>query len=631
MAGRQAFRSVTGQALTSQAQQVTVQGRSIVVGVFRQTRSHPEEARFAEIFRAFPVGVALLTDEGFFLEVNDALCGLLGYAREDLVGTPFARLVHPDEVEAAQDVRLRVVGRGETRARSERRLVRSDGTVVWVLVNTRRYEEDGTAFSVSVIEDITARRAAEDQLVALALHDSLTGLPNRRLLLDRLEQALARSRRDGRDVAVLFVDLDHVKQVNDALGHEAGDELLITAAKNLQSVVRETDTVARLGGDEFVVVVERAAGLPELETLAERMLEAVRIPVAVGPDQSRGHRQRRAGDPDLGAGPAAGPAARRRRRDVPGQAGRPRALRHRRRDGGAGQRRGRGRRATGPGGRGRPGARPARARAALPAHRRHGRRRARDGGAAALAAPGARDAAARGVPPRAGTVGAHRLVDQLGACTRRCPTRRPGGRPGRASGSRVPVDLLRDGAFAEEVLALLALHEVPPRRLVVQLAEGQLAQTDMVQASVARLHDAGVRLQRRRVRHRERVAVLLQAAADRVGEDRQVVHRDGLRRPRRRLHRQGGRRRVPRDRAHHDRRGRRVAGTAAHSAGARVRRRPGRARRDGVTDRAARRHPPHRPRPLQDSISDAAEVSRSRGRAARRPRCRSGGPPRARP
>src|SRR5207253_2438526 len=163
----------------------------LVVGVFRQTRSHPEEARFAEIFRAFPVGVALLTDEGFFLEVNDALCGLLGYPREDLVGTPFARLVHPDEVDAAQDVRLRV---------------------------------------------------------------------------------------DGRDVAVLFVDLDHVKQVNDALGHEAGDELLVTAAKNLQSVVRETDTVARLGGDEFVVVVERAAGLPELETLAERMLEAVRIP-----------------------------------------------------------------------------------------------------------------------------------------------------------------------------------------------------------------------------------------------------------------------------------------------------------------------------------------------------------------
>ena len=369
MAGRQAFRSVTGQALTSQAQQVTVQGRSLVVGVFRQTRSHPEEARFAEIFRAFPVGVALMTDEGFFLEVNDALCGLIGYPREDLVGTPFARLVHPDELEAAQDVRLRVVGRGETRARSERRLVRSDGTVVWVLVNTRRYEEDGTAFSVSVIEDITARRAAEDQLVALALHDSLTGLPNRRLLLDRLEQALARSRRDGRDVAVLFVDLDHVKQVNDALGHEAGDELLITAAKNLQSVVRETDTVARLGGDEFVVVVERAAGLPELETLAERMLEAVRIPVVGRARPPRGHRQRRAGDPDLGAGPAAGPAARRRRRDVPGQAGRPRALRHRRRDGGAGQRRGRGRRATGPRGRGRPGARPARARAALPAHR----------------------------------------------------------------------------------------------------------------------------------------------------------------------------------------------------------------------------------------------------------------------
>ena len=112
VAGRSVFRSVSGEALTSQAQHVVVQGRSLVVGVFRETRVHPEEARFAEIFRTFPVGVALLTDEGFFLEVNDALCGLLGYPREELVGSPFGLLVHPDEVEAAQDVRLRVVGRG---------------------------------------------------------------------------------------------------------------------------------------------------------------------------------------------------------------------------------------------------------------------------------------------------------------------------------------------------------------------------------------------------------------------------------------------------------------------------------------------------------------------------------------
>jgi diguanylate cyclase (GGDEF)-like protein/PAS domain S-box-containing protein len=492
MAGRQVFRSVTGQALTSQAQQVTVQGRSLVVGVFRQTRSHPEEGRFAEIFRAFPVGVALLTDEGFFLEVNDALCGLLGYPREDLVGTPFARLVHPDELEAAQDVRLRVVGRGETRARSERRLVRSDGTVVWVLINTRRYEEDGTAFSVSVIEDITARRAAEDQLVALALHDSLTGLPNRRLLLDRLEQALARSRRDGRDVAVLFVDLDHVKQVNDALGHEAGDELLITAAKNLQSVVRETDTVARLGGDEFVVVVERAAGLPELETLAERMLEAVRIPVSLGPDhlvvtasvglvtptsaQDRPQDLLRAADAAMYQAKQAG-----RGRFVIGAATAGRASDE---DEDAERR-----------------ALETQVGRALDRHElvlHYQPIVAMDGAVLEM------EALLRWRHPERGMLLPEEFLPAPGQSVltvsvtswvlhQALSDASTWGETGPGIRVAVPVDLLRDGAFAEEVLALLALHEVAPQRLVVQLAEGQLAQTDMVQAAVARLHDAGVR------------------------------------------------------------------------------------------------------------------------------------------
>jgi diguanylate cyclase (GGDEF)-like protein len=113
----------------------------------------------------------------------------------------------------------------------------------------------------------------------LALHDSLTGLPNRRLLLDRLESALARSRRNGRDIAVLFLDVDHLKRVKDELGHEAGDELLRTVAKNLLSVVRDSDTVARLGGDEFVVVCEQIGTPDELEGLARRMLEAIHIPV----------------------------------------------------------------------------------------------------------------------------------------------------------------------------------------------------------------------------------------------------------------------------------------------------------------------------------------------------------------
>jgi diguanylate cyclase (GGDEF)-like protein/PAS domain S-box-containing protein len=283
---RQLFRSVAGALLSSQAQLVQVRGRPFVVGAVRTAEEAAgEQARFADLFRSFPVGVALLTDDGLFVEVNDALCTLLGYRRAELIGTPYEQLLHPDDVAATREARAAVIGQELPLARAEQRLVRGDRTVVWTLVNTRRYEEAGVVYSITAVEDITARKQAEDQLVVLALHDSLTGLPNRRLLLDRLEQALARSRRNGRDVAVLFLDLDHVKRVNDALGHEAGDELLIAVAKNLQAVVRDSDTVARLGGDEFVVVCEQSGGLPELEALAARMLEAVRIPVTIGTEQ----------------------------------------------------------------------------------------------------------------------------------------------------------------------------------------------------------------------------------------------------------------------------------------------------------------------------------------------------------
>jgi diguanylate cyclase (GGDEF)-like protein len=400
--------------------------------------------------------------------------------------------VHPDELEAATDVRLRVVGRAETRARSERRLVRKDGTVIWVLVNTRRYEEDGTAFSVSVIEDITARRAAEDQLVALALHDSLTGLPNRRLLLDRLEQALARSRRDGRDVAVLFVDLDRVKQVNDALGHEAGDELLVTAAKNLQAVVRETDTVARLGGDEFVVVVERAAGLPELETLAERMLEAVRIPVSMGPDhlvvtasvglvtptsaQDRPQDLLRAADAAMYQAKQAG-----RGRFVIGAATVDRAtdevLESERR------------------------AMDAQVGRALDRHELvlHYQPIADlDGAVLELEALLRWRHPERGLLlpeeflPAPWTGGMAASVTSW-AMHQALSDAATWGVTGPGIRVAVPADLLRESGFAEEVLALLALHEVPPPRLTVQLGEDQLVQADAVQLAVARLHDAGVR------------------------------------------------------------------------------------------------------------------------------------------
>ena len=280
---RQAYRSVSGARLSAQGQLITVAGRPFVVGSVRPVAlPPPAEPPIIDLLQSFPVGVSLLDDNGTFVEVNEAFASLLGYPRDELLGTSYHDLVHPDEVKASQDAGREVASSGAALVRSERRLVRRDGAVVWALVTTRRIEEDGEVYSLSAIEDITSRKQAEDELLVFALHDALTGLPNRRLLLDRLERALSRSRRDSRDVAVLFVDVDHLKRVNDELGHEAGDELLVAVAKNLLSVVRDSDTVARLGGDEFVVVCEKVTTPEELENLATRMLEAVQVPVAIG-------------------------------------------------------------------------------------------------------------------------------------------------------------------------------------------------------------------------------------------------------------------------------------------------------------------------------------------------------------
>jgi diguanylate cyclase (GGDEF)-like protein/PAS domain S-box-containing protein len=280
---RLVYRARNGALLSALVQRVAVAGRPLVVGsVVQVTRAKKEELRFVDLFAQLPVGMAVLSDEGRFLEVNDALCQLLGRERAGLLAMSYRELVPPedpaeppaDEPQAHPAVQ-----------RLERLLVRGDGTTFWGRVTMSRFGTGVTAYRVVSIEDISASRAARQQLLDLALRDPLTGLPNRRLLLDRLNTALARSRRSGSSVAVLFLDLDHLKRVNDALGHEAGDDLLLAVAGNLQAVVRASDTVARLGGDEFVIVFEHVGGEPELDAMIRRVLDGVRVPVDLGGEE----------------------------------------------------------------------------------------------------------------------------------------------------------------------------------------------------------------------------------------------------------------------------------------------------------------------------------------------------------
>ena len=161
---------------------------------------------------------------------------------------------------------------------------RGDGTWVWLESVSEPMRDAGTGEIVGVqtaTRDITERRAAEAELERMALSDALTGLANRTLLTDRLRQAQQRLRRDPGHVALLMLDLDRFKLVNDTLGHSVGDALLIEVARRLQRCARPTDTVSRLGGDEFIVLLDRLSDYGHAEQIAERILEALREPMVL--------------------------------------------------------------------------------------------------------------------------------------------------------------------------------------------------------------------------------------------------------------------------------------------------------------------------------------------------------------
>lgn len=186
--------------------------------------------------------------------------GIFGYHFSEVRGkrTVELGLVHSESQEAVRAMTQELI---EARARRNRMLTRNctkDGRAIWCeWYNSASFDEDGRLASIlSLAEDVTARVDAEEQLKQAAVHDALTGLPNRNSLASRLEHAIMRVNRSGDRLALLFIDLDRFKKVNDTLGHAAGDEVLRQAAARIRACVREVDTVARLGGDEFVVLLE---------------------------------------------------------------------------------------------------------------------------------------------------------------------------------------------------------------------------------------------------------------------------------------------------------------------------------------------------------------------------------------
>jgi diguanylate cyclase (GGDEF)-like protein/PAS domain S-box-containing protein len=245
-------------------------------------RVRDSERRFRQLFDRSPAGTVVIDDDGMTLEANEAMASLTGVRVLDLVGSQYDTFVHPDERADVARRRLDMAGSENAASPVQRRLVHSDGTIRWVQVLITRIEENDRYVTLLAFDDVTAERAAMERLEHAALHDSLTGLPNRRLLADRLNQALHRSRRTGCLAAVLFLDLDRVKRINDSFGHAVGDAVLTMVGQRLAHAVRESDTVARVGGDEFVVVCEGVEDPDEITELADRVLAVIAEPLCLG-------------------------------------------------------------------------------------------------------------------------------------------------------------------------------------------------------------------------------------------------------------------------------------------------------------------------------------------------------------
>jgi diguanylate cyclase (GGDEF)-like protein/PAS domain S-box-containing protein len=246
-----------------------------------ETAARENEARFRALVQHSSDVIAIADSDGVLRFISPSVSRLFGYLPEELDGLSLTVLVHPEDAPRAAAALSTATVPGSVTAPTEWRVRHRDGRWLAIeAVGTNLLHEPTVRGIVVNARDVSERKALEAQLTHQAFHDPLTGLANRALFFDRVTHALERDQRNQEGLAVLFLDLDNFKTVNDSLGHVAGDRLLVAAAVRLATCVRTSDTVARLGGDEFAVLIEDAAG-GLAAVAAERITTALREPFAV--------------------------------------------------------------------------------------------------------------------------------------------------------------------------------------------------------------------------------------------------------------------------------------------------------------------------------------------------------------
>jgi diguanylate cyclase (GGDEF)-like protein/PAS domain S-box-containing protein len=265
--------------------------QAIFVTITDQTASNSakqrlkeSESRFRAMFRFSPIAVAILGVDGRWLKVNSVLCEMLGYTEEELLSRTMLDLTHPEDMHGSLNMLHQCTAGELDQYRLQARYFDKQGNTVWISSSISRIvDAAGTPLHlIAQMENITDARSNRELIQHLEYHDVLTNLPNRRLLIDRINQNLMQAKRHKRLMAVIMLDIDDFRQINETYGHKVGDELLRIVAARLSKCIRSVDTVSRQGGDEFVIVLAEIGRAQDAQIVANAILKDISEPISIG-------------------------------------------------------------------------------------------------------------------------------------------------------------------------------------------------------------------------------------------------------------------------------------------------------------------------------------------------------------
>ncbi|MFP4515417.1 MAG: PAS domain S-box protein [bacterium] len=266
---------------------------SVIEDISRRKRSEralrESERKFRFVFEGASIGIALIDLQGEIARCNIAFSNMLDFDRKEILGMNFSRFTHPDDLIPERELHERLLSGRLDQYQIEKRLFRRDGQMIWGRSNVSLIHDfqGNPEFALVMIEDVTNRKFAEEKIQYMALYDAITDLPNRSLFLDRMHQAVSRAHRNQSLFALLFIDLDHFKEINDKHGHSAGDRVLREVAIRLKQCIRETDTACRLGGDEFAIILQDIQEIAYAEKIAQKIIRSISQPFVINDSISR--------------------------------------------------------------------------------------------------------------------------------------------------------------------------------------------------------------------------------------------------------------------------------------------------------------------------------------------------------